>query len=371
LVFSLGEARNQEYKLDTKRQNAPKQEREFQDIKRKQQIVETLYLYLLEKREENAISLGIPVPNAKIVDKADGSDTPVSPKGMLTYIIAGLLGFFLPAIFISIQSLLDNKIHTREDVEEVVKAPILGDIPSTKSKNKVIIDDQNNSNIAESYRLLRTNINFMLSGVHEGAKNIFVTSTISAEGKTFVSINLAASLALLNKKVLLIGADIRKPKINEYLKTSSKIGLTHFLMDDSLKVSDVISHNKENKFDILESGVIPPNPSELLLNGRFDDVLTYGKKHYDYIIVDTAPVNLVTDTLLLSHYADLFIYVVRANYLDKRLLKVPKLMYEEKRLPNMSVLINDLNFEKNTYGYGYGYGYGKEMKKPWYKKLIA
>jgi capsular exopolysaccharide synthesis family protein len=371
LQFSLNEARNQEYKLDTKRQNAPKQEREFQDIKRKQQIVETLYLYLLEKREENAISLGIPVPNAKIVDKADGSDNPVSPKGMLTYLIAAILGLSFPAVFIFIQSLLDNKIHTREDVEAVVKAPILGDIPCANSKNKIIINDQNNSNIAESFRLLRTNISFMLSGVHEGAKSIFITSTVGAEGKTFVSINLAASLALLNKKVLLIGADIRKPKINEYLKTSSQIGLTHFLMDFNLKVSDVISHNKENKFDVLESGAIPPNPSELLLNGRIDEILAYGKKHYDYIIIDTAPVNLVTDTLLLSHYADLFIYVVRANYLDKRLLKIPKLMYQEKRLPNMAILINDLNYERNTYGYGYGYGYGKENKKPWYKKWLS
>ena len=202
-------------------------------------------------------------------------------------------------------------------------------------------------------------------------KQFLLLQPLGAEGKTFVSINLAASLALLNKKVLLIGADIRKPKLNEYLKTNSKIGLTHFLMDDNLKVSDVISHNKENKFDILESGVIPPNPSELLLNGRFDEVLAYGKKHYDYVIIDTAPVNLVTDTLLLGHYADLFIYVVRANYLDKRLLKVPKLMYEEKRLPNMAILINDLNYEKNTYGYGYGYGYGKEMNKPWYKKWFS
>lgn len=367
LTFSLNEARSQASKLNTKRQNAPKQEREFQDIKRKQEIVETLYLYLLKKREENAISLGIPVPNAKIVDKADGSNIPVAPKKMLIYLAAMAVGILLPMAVITIKSLLDNKVHTREDVEALVKAPIIGDIPSSNSKKNIVINEQDNSIIAESFRMLRTNINFMLANKHSEAKTIFVTSTVGAEGKTFVTINLAASLALLNKKVLLIGADIRKPKINEYLEMETKIGLTHFLMDNELKISDIIVRNSEFNFDVLGSGEIPPNPSELLLNGEFEKILTYSKTHYDYVIVDTAPVNLVTDTLLLGHYADLSLYVIRANYLDKRLLKIPKLMYEEKRLPNMCILINDLNYEKNTYGYSYGYNNQEEL--PWYKKL--
>ena len=267
--------------------------------------------------------------------------------------------------------LLDNKIHALEDVEGVVKAPILGDIPTTKSEKKVIISEQDRSNVAESFRLLRTNVNFMLPGDHKGGKTIFITSTIGGEGKTFIAINLASALALLNKKVLLIGADIRKPKIATYLNTKQEKGLTHYLIDNSLKVTDVIVHHKETNLDVLESGVIPPNPSELLTNGRFDEVIAHGKANYDYIIIDTAPVNIVTDTLLLGHHADLFVFVIRANFLDKRLLKIPKTMYENKRLPNMAILINDTNYEKRGYGYGYGYGYGEpKSKRASWKKVF-
>ena len=370
LSFSLSEARNQEYRINSKRKVAPQQEREFQDIKRKQQIIEALYLYLLKKREENAISLGIPVPNAKIIDKADGSNLPVSPKPMLVYLIGGILGLLIPFMIISIRSLLDNMVHSYDDVEAAVKAPIIGDIPKSRSKKNVIITDTDNSNIAESFRLLRTNVNFMLSGAKDEAKSIFVTSTLSGEGKTFVAINLASSLALLDKRVLLIGADIRKPKIASYLNIKPTTGLTHFLMDKHLDAQDVIMYNKQINIDIIDSGEIPPNPSELLLNGRFENVLTYAKQHYDYIIVDTAPVNMVTDTLLLGDHADLFIYVVRAEYLDKRMLKVPQTMFENKRLPNMTMLINDTDYENKGYGYGYGYGYGNAEKKPWYKKMF-
>ena len=371
LKFSLREARSQEYRISSKRKAAPQQEREFQDIKRKQQIIESLYLYLLQKREENAISLGIPVPNAKIVDKADGSEIPVSPNSLLIYAISTLLGLFVPFSIISIRSLLDNMVHTYDDVESVVKAPIIGNLPKTKLKNKVIISDTDNSNIAESFRLLRTNVNFMLSKDSDKSKTIFITSTISGEGKTFVSINLASSLALLDKNILLIGADIRKPKVASYLEINPEKGLTHFLNDNNLSVKDVIVSDEENNFDVIISGEIPPNPSELLLNGRFEEILEYANKHYDYIIVDTAPVNIVTDTLLLGHHADLFIYVIRADFLDKRLLKISQTMFENKRLPNMSILINDIDYESNVYGYGYGYGYKENDDRTWWSKFFS
>jgi len=368
LKFSLNEARGQEYRISSKRKAAPQQEREFQDIKRKQQIIESLYLYLLQKREENAISLGIPVPNAKIVDKADGSEIPVSPKPILIYALGALIGLFVPFFIISIRSLLDNMVHTSDDVEAIVKAPIIGNLPKTKSKNKVIISETDNSSIAESFRLLRTNVNFMLSKSNDESKTIFLTSTLSGEGKTFISINLASSLALINKRVLLIGADIRKPKLALYLDIKPEKGLTNFLNDKNLNVSDVIVKKEEYNFDVISSGEIPPNPSELLLNGRFDEVLQFGRKHYDYIIVDTAPVNIVTDTLLLGSYADLFVYIIRADFLDKRLLKVPQMMYENKRLPNMSILINDIDYDNN--GYGYGYGYKEDEDISWWSRIF-
>lgn len=263
--------------------------------------------------------------------------------------------------------LFDNKIHTLDDIESVINAPVLGDIPSTKSDNMIIINKDDKSNIAESFRLLRTNVNFMLSGVNMESKSIFITSTLENEGKTFIAINLASSLSLLNKKVLLIGADIRKPKISKYLNIDSDSGLTNYLIDNSLQVPDIIEYNTAGNFDVITSGPIPPNPSELLTNGRFEDVLTFGNKNYDYIVVDTAPVNIVADTLLFGHLADLFIYVIRANHLDKRMLKIPKTMYENKRLPNMAILINDTNYVKRGYNYGY---YHKEPKDKisWLKK---
>ncbi len=371
LIISLNNIKKQEQRLSSKIALVPKQEREFTDIQRQRKIVESIYLYLLQKREENAISLAVTLPNSKIIDVAYGSDIPVAPKRKIVYLAALLLGLIVPFTVIYLVFLLDNKIHTRKDVEAVVKAPILGDIPKTKTEKKLVVSDSDRSGPAESFRLLRTNINFMLSGVKEKAKTIFITSTLASEGKTFIAINLASVLALTNKKVLLIGADIRRPKIAEYLNVPlPKKGLSHYLMDTNLKISEVITHVKETNFDIIESGVIVPNPSELLMNGRFDEILAYGKENYDYVIVDTSPVNMVTDTLLLGGNANLFVYVIRVNYLDKRLLDIPKIMYENKRLPNMAILLNDVDFERG-YGYGYGYGYGEvEVEKPWWKKMF-
>ena len=373
LDISLKEIRGQERRLSSQIYSAPKKEREITDIKRQQQIIESLYLYLLQKREESSISLAVTTPNAKVIDKAYGSNMPVSPQNIIVYFMALILGFVIPFVIIYIRMSLDNKVHTHEDIETVVKAPILGDIPTTKSKKKVIISEKDRSNVAEAFRLFRTNLNFMLPGNTKEAKTIFITSTLATEGKTFIAINLASALALLNKKVLLIAADIRKPKINAYLniKQEKGKGLSHFLIDNSMKVKDLIVHHDQTNLDIVQTGNIPPNPSELLTNGRFDEVMAYGRANYDYVVVDTAPVSAVTDTLLVGHHADVFVYVVRANFLDKRLLRVPKMMHENKRLPNMAILINDTNYEKQGYGYG-GYGYEEyQSKKSWFKRLFG
>ncbi|WP_372745415.1 GumC family protein [Lutibacter sp.] len=367
LKISLNDVQKQESRINSKITAVPRQEREYRDIQRQQQIIETLYLYLLQKREENAITLAVTQPNAKIIDKAYGSDIPVAPKRKIVYLAALLLGIILPFAVIYLKLLLNNKVQSRKDIEAALQAPILGDIPRTRNLKKLVVSDQDRSGIAEAFRLVRTNINFMFSKVQTKSKTIFLTSTISGEGKTFIAINLASVLALTSKKVLLVGADIRSPKIISYLNFESNLGLTHFLRDSKLAVPDVIENVKEYNFDMIHSGIIPPNPAELLMNGRFDEVMEYAKNNYDYIIVDTAPINLVTDTLLISDYADLFIYVIRANHLDKRLLEVPKMLYNEKRLNNMSILVNDVDSDKG-YGYGYGYGYGDDDKKPFTKK---
>lgn len=370
LTISLNQLQQQETGLSSKLSSVPKQEREFRNMSRQQQIIETLYLYLLEKREENAISLAVTIPNAKIIDIAYGSDLPIAPKRKIVYLVAGMLGLLIPFIVLYILFLLDNKVHSRKDVEAVLKAPVLGDIPKNTKDRIIVVEENDRDGVAESFRLLRTNMNFMLSNVKEGGKAIFIGSTIGGEGKTFISMNLATVLALSNKKVLLLGADIRKPRLLEYLDISAEKGITHYLMDRSLNPADIIEHVTGTNFDIMHSGIIAPNPSELLMNGRFDELINFGKENYDYVIVDTAPLQMVTDTLLMSSSADLFMYVVRANYLDKRLLETPKKLYEEKRLPNMAVLVNGLD-TKRGYGYGYGYGYGQEaLKKPWWQRFF-
>ncbi|AUS05825.1 GumC family protein [Pseudotamlana carrageenivorans] len=372
LNIALKDAMVQEQRMTARITSVPKQEREYRDIQRQQQIIETLYLFLLQKREENAISLAVTVPNSKLIDKAESSTLPVSPKRKIIYLGALILGLIVPFGIIYISNILDNKIHTQKELEELVKAPFVGDVPITVKQDRMLSKDDRGS-LAEAFRMLRTNVNFLLGHTENGGQTIFVTSTIPGEGKTFISINLATVFAMTNKKVLLIGADIRKPKFIEYLNIeTAKLGLTEFMADTTIEPQDIISPQKWG-FDVIQSGTIPPNPAELLMNGRLDELFAYGKAHYDYIIVDTAPVNAVTDTMQIATKADLFLYVVRANYLDKRLLEIPKQLYNEKRINNMALVMNGTD-PKKGYGYGYGYGYGgygygdlEETKKPWWK----
>ncbi|MBN9285014.1 MULTISPECIES: polysaccharide biosynthesis tyrosine autokinase [Flavobacterium] len=348
----------------------PRQEREFRILQRQQQIKESLYLYLLQKREETAISLAVTAPNAKVVDAANASDIPVSPKKSIIYLGALIIGLLLPFGVIYFIDLLDTKVKTRQDIEERIKAPFLGDIPQSLSANE-LINATSRSGAAEALRIAKTNLEFMLNHVPDGqAKTIFLTSTFPKEGKTFVTANMAATIALSGKKVLLIGMDIRNPRLDDYIPIPAK-GLTNYLStkDDSIK-NYIIKHEGFEEFYVLPSGVIPPNPAELLMSKKVNSLFEELKKEYDYIIVDTAPVSLVTDTMLVAHLADVFIYVVRANYLDKRMLGVPQIIYKEKKLPNMCMLLNDTD---TTKGYGYGYGYGADVEddRPWWRKLLS
>lgn len=343
----------------------PTLEREARSLGRQQQVKEALYLYLLQKREETAISLAVTSPNAKVVDSAISSGGPVSPKRGSIYMIALAIGFALPFGILYLLSMLDNKVKTRSDVESKLDIPILGDIPTSFS-NEEIIEANSNSSAAEAIRIARTNLEFLLNQVPDGkAKTVFVTSTLPKEGKTFIAVNLAGAIALSGKKVLLIGMDIRNPKLEDYLHLP-KEGVTNYLSNKEIDVKSLI-HKIPNyeAFYVLPSGVIPPNPAELLMSSRVDLLFSQLKEEFDYIVVDTSPVHLVTDTLLITKHADSFVYVIRANYLDKGLLYVPYKLYMEKKLPNMAVLINDTDIRKGYgYGYGvYGYGYGAEVPK--------
>lgn len=346
----------------------PKQEREFRNIFRQQQIKEELYLYLFKKREETAISLAGTAPISKVVDKAYSSDAPVSPKGSLIFLMSLALGFIFPFSIIYLINLLDNKVKNRQDVEKL-GIPFLGDVPHSETNNELIQPDSRTSS-AEAIRIIRTNLEFVLNSVDVNkAKTIFVTSTIPGEGKTFIAVNLAATIAISEKKVLLIGMDVRNPKLSEYIDVPYK-GLTNFLSEKEGEINKyIIKQEGYEHFDILPAGVIPPNPAELLMSSKVEKMFDYLKDHYDYIVVDTAPISLVTDTLLIAKNADTFVYVVRANHLEKQMLITPEILYKEKKIPNMSIVLNDTYSENG--GYGYGYSYTKRVTfVPWYKKIF-
>ncbi|AOW20087.1 GumC family protein [Urechidicola croceus] len=355
--------------LNSKLFSAPKKERELLDITRQQNVKQTLYLYLLQKREEMAISLGITSANIKIIDKAYSSGNPVSPKKPVIMVGALFLGLLLPFMVLYVSEIIDTKIHERSDVEKVLSLPIIGDIPYT-IKKKRIVEKVDRSGTAEAFRLIRTNLDFLLKTNESKSNTIMITSTVGNEGKTFVAANLARTIAFSGSKVLLLGLDLRAPSVAKTLKLKKGIGVTNFITDKNLSVDDITSKypNDEN-LDLITSGIIPPNPAELLMSERLAQLFKEVKDKYDYIIVDTPPVSLVTDTLLLNKFSDRFVYVVRAEFLDKRMLKIPHNLNSENKLKNLTLLVNGIRTKNNNYGYGYGYGVNAEKK--WYKKMFS
>ena len=361
--------------LQTKLTSAPSQEKDFREFARQQQIKETLYLFLLQKREETAISEAVTISNIKIIDPPYSDEKATSPKKSIIYLIALFLGLLIPIGIIYIINLFDTKIHNNSEISNL-GIPYIGDIPITDSKNKLVVGLAERSSVAEAFRLLRTNVNFLIPSIKNSAKSIFITSTISNEGKSFIALNLAATLGLSGKKVALLGLDLRAPKILQYINEKKTIGITSFIVDSSISVNDIsIKIPEIENLTIIPSGPIPPNPAELLMSDRLSDLFTEVKEQFDYIVVDTAPVGLVADSLLLNKYADMFIYVARANFLDKRLLNIAESLYDENKLKNMSILLNCSDYKRN-YGYGYSYGYGDDSsyvakkEKTWFQKLF-
>jgi len=364
LEINIAELNKRESLINNRIASVPKFEREFRNIFRQQQIKETLYLYLLQKREETNITLAGKVSNTKIIDPAFSSGAMISPKKNVVYSSMFFLGFILPFIVIYIKDLLDTKVQSKLDLDKY-RIPQLGDIPISDGSNPFINQD-NNSVHSEYYRSLRTNVRFLCEASTNKSKVVFITSTISKEGKTYISINLSTSFALSDKKTLLIGFDLRHPKIAEYLNLNEKKGITNFLIDKSSRIEDfIIKKNDDNLlFDVLLSGPIPPNPSELLMHKKIEAIFNYARENYDYIIVDTAPVGLVADTLLLNEFADCSVYVVKANYLDKRMLHIANDLNKSKRLTNIAFLLNGRDTSAISYGYGYGYGYSYYNETP-------
>ena len=339
---------------------APGQEREFVSIARQQEIKAGLYLMLLQKREENAITLAATANNAKIIDEAIADDAPVAPRSKITYLIALILGVGIPVGVIYLLELTKFKIEGRADVEKLTSAPIVGDIPLTDEKQGAIAVFENQNNLmSETFRNIRTNLQFMLEN---DKKVILVTSTVSGEGKSFISANLAISLSLLGKKVVIVGLDIRKPGLNKVFNIPRKeIGITQYLANPENNLMDLVQLSDVSKnLYILPGGTVPPNPTELLARDGLDKAIETLKKNFDYVIMDTAPVGMVTDTLLIGRVADLSVYVCRADYTHKNEYTLINELAEKDKLPSLCTVINGLDLKRRKYGYYYGYGkYGK------------
>ncbi len=340
--------------------DAPTQERQFVSIARQQEIKSGLYLMLLQKREENAIVLAAIANNAKIIDEAQADSTPISPKRMTIFLAALVFGIGIPVGVIYLIGLTKFKIEGRADVEKLTSLPVVGDIPLADEKTGAIAVFENQNNLmSETFRNVRTNLQFML----ENGKNvILVTSTVSGEGKSFISANLAISLSLLGKKVVIVGLDIRKPGLNKVFNLPKKeYGITQFLTNSTVNLMDLVHHSDINKnLYILPGGTVPPNPTELLARDGLEKAVEILRKNFDYVILDTAPVGMVTDTLLIGRVADLSVYVCRADYTRKTEFTLINELAENNKLPNLCIAINGLDLQKKKYGYYYGYGkYGK------------
>ncbi|MEL6812161.1 MAG: polysaccharide biosynthesis tyrosine autokinase [Bacteroidota bacterium] len=377
LKISLRDLNFQEASLNSKLSRVPTKEKIFRGIERQQTIKEQLYLFLLQQREEASISLAVTAPKAKVVDRAFSSKAPVSPNRPIIYLGSVLIGLLVPFLFIYGRNVLNNKVNNRRDVEKALKdTSLIGEIPKLKKGEEELIQLNDRSILAESFRILRTNLQYLfinkLSNDHK-ANTVFVTSTIKGEGKTFVAFNLALTLALTGKKVALVGADIRNPQLQRYLpkESQSRKGLTEYIIDPSLSVSDLAAQSLYNEnLCIVLSGIIPPNPAELLMEQRAKDFFHEIRDMYDYVVVDTAPSMLVTDTIIINKLADVTLYVVRANYTEKRLLEFPEDAIKDGRLVNVAAVLNNVTLNNFGYGNKYGYSYIDEKKKTFFQRIF-
>ncbi|MFC4097889.1 GumC family protein [Euzebyella saccharophila] len=383
LGMTVNSLSSQQARFNSKIYSSPANERALRDITRQQQTTESLYLYLLQKREEAQITAASSSPKSKVIDRAYSvSNLPVSPKKKIIYLASIILGLLVPFSIIYGHDLLDNKVHSMYSLEKEVKnVPILGELPKLSKNDGKLVIKEDRSVLAESLRIIRTNLDYLLKTKEKntGRGNVvFVTSSVPGEGKTFLSTNLSMILASTNKKVLLIGGDIRNPKLytfftgNDVDKMSKPsrnkdAGLTEYLYDNTLEVKDIVNPMlvHHNTIDVIYSGRIPPNPAELLMSSRIKELLDQVSKDYDYVIVDTAPLMVVTDTLLISEYSDLMIYVTRAGVTETKAVQYPIKLKEEGKLKDLSFVVNDVEASKLGYGGKYGYGYGKTQKKWW------
>lgn len=366
LEIEVSELEQDENELNKGISSLPKHKRIVRSIERQQEVKEALYIYLLQKREENEIASAITEGNSKVIDEAYSSGRPISPNRKMYYLFAIFVGFLIPFLIITLVTFFDNKLKTKEDLEKF-NFSYLGAIPKIKTPEKIVVSGGARSPISEAFRILRTNTSFLVDSIDQKeAKSILVTSTISKEGKSFITLNLGTSYALADKKTVVIGFDLRAPKLTEYagIDDSEVKGITEYIIEDDLTIKDLLIPSENENLFFISSGRIPPNPSELILRKKVDKLFEELKAEFDIVIVDSAPIGLVTDSLSLAKYTDAVLYISRVNYLDKNLLEIPYQYIQEEKLNNVGFVLNQVDFERmNSYGYGYTYGYGDQTKK--------
>ncbi|WP_276165330.1 GumC family protein [Zobellia alginiliquefaciens] len=337
----------------------PSQEREYRGIERQQNIKEALYLFLLQKREENSLSLAVTAPKAKLVDKAYSGGTPIAPNNKIVIAISFLLGLFLPFLAINIKRLLDNKIRSREQVRKVVpQIPLIAEIPHVSSGDSNLIKSNERSLIGESFNILSANLSYVIGEKAIGTKGkcIYVTSSTQGEGKTFTVMNLAMTLVQTGKSVVVVGADLRNPQLQRYEDGQlSTRGLSTFLAGSDPQVLNFVDDSKlHENLKLLPSGPVPPNPIQLLQNEKMEGMFNELKSIFDYVIVDTAPSMILADTFLISKYADVTLYLLRVGRTKRKVMEFALDINNQKKLKNMGFLLNDVKMLDSNYGHQYG-----------------
>lgn len=372
LQIGLEDLERQSSSIGSQIYAVPSKERRYRGIERQQNIKETLYLFLLQKREENSLSLAVTEPKAKIVDRAHAQDWPVSPNSRNIYLGTFILGLFIPFSIIYLKDNLDNKIRSKKDIDYFQgNSTLVGGVPKVRKKTDRLIGNHDRSILAESFRILITTLQYLLINKKNksGGVVLLVTSSITGEGKTFVAANLAITLANTGKKVLLFGADLRNPALQPYKRYNNDLGVSDYLINNELCLKDLIGpSNIHPNLKILTSGHIPPNPYELLKQDRFGDIFPVLKLQYDYIVIDTAPSIPVADTFLVTKYSDLVLYVIRSGYTEKEVLEFILKSQEDGKFRSINFILNDV--KSNSLGYGSKYGYGYEEVKKKSRSLI-
>ncbi len=340
--------------VESQIKQAPELERNYIGIQRNVEVNQNIYTFLLQKKAETSIAKATAVSDNRILDKACLGDKPVSPNKFLLLALLFIFTLLIPGAYILGKTIFKSTIQNRDDVTKLTSVPVLGIVGHSEDKSNLVVNNRPKSPIAEAFRTLRTNMQYY--GLGNESKVITITSSVGGEGKSFITLNLATIIAMQGKKVLMIGLDLRKPKLFDDLDIKNTIGASNYL-SATATLEDIVKSTKVNGLDFIAAGPIPPNPAELLSKKNLQDLIEKAKANYDYVIIDTPPLGVVSDALLIMPFSDINLYIVRQGYSRIEFIKSLNELYEEGKFKNLSIVLNDSDFS-HTYGYGYGHNYG-------------